>query len=183
MPISYFIKDTSSITEFPKDKEFNVALCDPQTYLHDEVYNKLSELGTLYSLVFSMRPGADKKMIHVDLDATTKIPYWPCLNILLEGQGTMKWFNPDRDGIIQRHAASVYYKSWYNNYGEEIDSWDTGKIALIRTDIPHQAWNFDSDTRRVITIRWSNRKSWEETIEWFRVNFEHDTFTSDKETY
>ena len=172
LPTSYFIKDFNVIPELPENKEFHVSRCDPKLYLQDNIYKKLSELGTLYSLVFSMMPGADKKSIHIDLDASTLEPYWPSLNIIINGQGVMRWFNPAAIGVtLKNNNAGVFYKAWFNNYGEPIDEWNHGKVALVRTDTPHQAWNFDNDIRRIVTIRWSNRRSWEETIDWFNRNF------------
>ena len=171
IPVSYFIKDTNNIPQLPVDKEFQVVACNPKLYLHDEIYEKLSELGTLYSLVFSEKPNTHKGNIHVDLDTKTLEPYWPSLNIVLEGQGIMKWFNPSGKGVIRCNSVGVYFRAWVENYNEPIDEWSTGKIALVRTDTPHQAWNFDDEIRRIVSIRWSNEKSWEETIEWFNRNF------------
>ena len=172
MSVNYFIKDFNSVPTLPPDKQFHVSSCDPKLYLHDDIYEKLSELGTLYSLVFSMLPGADKGSIHIDLDKKTLQPFWPSLNIVIDGQGVMRWFNPAEPGFVLRNLnAGVYYRAWFNNYGDPIDEWNTGKIALVRTDTPHQVWNFDNDIRRMITVRWSNRKTWEETIEWFNRNF------------
>jgi hypothetical protein len=171
IPVTHFIKNIEVIPKLPNNTDIFVSRCDPKLFLHDGVYDKLSELGQLYSLMFSMTPGSDKKNIHVDLDRNTGEPYWPSLNIILEGQGIMKWFNPIGKGEIRRATADVFYKAWFTNYGDPIDSWTTGKIALVRTDTPHQAWNFDEECRRIVTIRWSNRKTWEETIEWFNRNF------------
>lgn len=172
IPVNYFIKNIDVIPKLPENSELFITSCNPKLFLHENIYNKMTELGTLYSLVFSMKPGSDKKNIHVDLDASTGEPYWPSLNIVLDGQGVMKWFNPIGNGIIQRnHRANVNYKAWFTNYGEPIDYWDTGKVALVKTDVPHQAWNLDTDTRRIVSIRWSNRKLWEETINWFNSNF------------
>ena len=170
--VSHFIKDYDIIPTLPSDKQFHVSSCDPKLFLHNDVYQKLSALGTLYSLVFSMCPNADKGSIHIDLDRSTLTPYWPSLNIVIDGQGIMRWFNPLSEGIILRNpSAGVFYKAWFKDYGDPVDEWNSGKVVLVRTDIPHQAWNFDNDTRRMITIRWSNRKTWEETIEWFNRNF------------
>lgn len=171
IPVTHFIKNIDVIPKLPDNTDIVVTSCDPKLFLHEDIYNKLSELGDLYSLMFSMKPESDKKSIHVDLDRKTREPYWPSLNIILDGQGIMKWFNPIGNGVVKRATADVYYRAWFTNYGEPIDSWSTGKVALVRTDIPHQAWNFDNDIRRMITIRWSNRKSWEETIDWFNRNF------------
>jgi hypothetical protein len=136
------------------------------------VYEKMSELGLLYSLVFSMKPGADKKSIHIDIDRKTQTPYWPSLNIVIDGQGVMRWFNPTKPGqMLKNNNTGVFYKAWFHDYGDIVDEWSVGKIALVRTDIPHQVWNFDNGIRRIVSIRWNKKISWEETIEWFNSNF------------
>ena len=150
LPVNCFIKDFEILPTLPPNKQFHVSSCDPKLYLHDEIYQKLSELGALYSLVFSMMPGADKGSIHIDLDATTLIPYWPSLNIVIDGQGVMRWFNPSTPGNILRNSSAG---------------------VLVRTDIPHQVWNLDNDIRRIVSIRWNKKLSWEETINWFNNNF------------
>jgi hypothetical protein len=173
IPVTHFIKNIDVIPKLPENIDSFVTSFNPKLYLHDEIYQKLSELGTLYSLVFSMKPGVDKGSIHIDLDRKTFKPMQPGLNLVLDGQGIMRWFNPDGYGIIKSRPApvSIFYKAWFKNYGEPIDEWSTGKVALVRVDTPHQAWNFDNEIRRIVTIRWLGNKSWEETIEWFNRNF------------
>jgi hypothetical protein len=72
---------------------------------------------------------------------------------------------------MNRTNPKITYKAWFNNYGEPVDIWDTGKIALVRTDVAHQVWNFDNDNRLIASIRWDKKTNWEETIEWFNRNF------------
>ncbi len=68
IPVNYFIKNIEVIPKLPDNTDIVVTSCNPKLFLHENVYNKLSELGELYSLMFSMKPGSDKKSIHVDLD-------------------------------------------------------------------------------------------------------------------
>lgn len=172
IPTSIFIKDTSIIPRLPKDKNMWVNTIDPKLFLTTDAYNKLSILGRLNSLIFEMVPKADKKNIHIDLVSSTLEPAWSGLNIILEGQGIMKWFIPEKDGyVITRKNPKIAYKAWFSDYGEPVDTWSTGKIALVRTDIAHQVWNYDNNNRFIVSIRWSNRTSWEETIDWFKCNF------------
>lgn len=148
---------------------------DPKLCLKDYYYNKLLNLGTkLESLVFYMKPNANKRNIHIDIDKNTLKPYWPSLNILIQGQGIMKWFKPITDSKLRFNSnGKVLYKSWENenDYGEILDVWSTGKVALVRTDIPHNAWNPGVEDRLVISIRWKQCLSWDETLEWFEKNF------------
>jgi hypothetical protein len=173
LPVSHFIKNIDLIPSLPEGDDLMVKGVNTKLFLHDHIYDKLSELGTLGSLVFAMRPLADKKSIHIDLDTHTREPAWPGLNIILEGQGVMRWFNPVTDGIdMKNYKANVHYRAWFNNYGDIVDQWSEGKVALVKIDVPHQVWNFDNDNRRMVTVRWSNKKSWEETIQWFQDNFQ-----------
>jgi hypothetical protein len=175
IPTSIFIKDTSIIPRLPKDKNMWVNTIDPKLFLTTDAYNKLSILGRLNSLIFEMKPNVDKNNIHIDLLGPTLEPVLVGLNIVLEGQGVMKWYVPEKDGyVINRTTPKITDKAWFNNYGEPVDIWDKGKIALVRTDVAHQVWNFDNVNRQIVTIRWDNKISWEETIEWFNRNFPND---------
>jgi hypothetical protein len=170
--VSTLVKDTSMIPRLSENKEFWAMGINPKLFLTNEAYDKLSNLGELTGLIFEMRPNADKKSIHVDLITTTLEPAWSGLNIVFEGQGVMKWFQPEASGyLIQKYNPEVTYRAWFRDYGEPVDVWDKGKIALVRTDVPHQVWNYDETNRFVVSIRWSNRTTWEETIEWFNRNF------------
>jgi hypothetical protein len=172
IPISTLIKDISMIPRLPDNKELWTTHVDPKLFLTDIAYEKLSELGSLIGLVFEMQPNADKKNIHVDIIPSTLETAWSGLNIIFEGQGVMKWFQPESPGyLIKKQNPTIVYRAWFNNYGDPIDIWDQGKIALVRTDVPHQVWNYDDTNRFIVSIRWSNRKSWEETIDWFNRNF------------
>jgi hypothetical protein len=171
-PISDFIKNKDIIPTKPVNSEIFVTFCDPKLYLQDTVYEKLSSLGDLFSLVFCMSPNADKKSIHIDLETTTQKPFWPSLNIVIDGQGVMRWFDPSDEGtIFKGNSVNAYYKAWTSNFGAPIDEWKFGKVALVRTDVPHQVWNFDSTDRRIVSIRWHKRYTWEQTIDWFSTNF------------
>jgi hypothetical protein len=171
IPISTLIKDISMIPRLPDNKELWVNGIDPKLFLTTDAYNKLSILGRLNCLIFEMKPNVDKNNIHIDLLDTLE-PVLSGLNIVLEGQGIMKWYMPEKDGyIMNRTNPKITYKAWFNNYGEPVDIWDTGKIALVRTDVAHQVWNFDNDNRLIASIRWDKKTNWEETIEWFNRNF------------
>jgi hypothetical protein len=155
-----------------ENKLFAVCRVDPAIFLKKHIHEKLSELGNLSSLVFHMKPYADKKNIHVDIDKLSKMPYWPSLNILIKGQGAMKWFSPATPGTLSYNLqGNVYYRYWKeHDYGDTIDEWTNGKVALVRTDIPHNAWNYSNEERLLISVRWSRRTSWEETLDWFDKN-------------
>lgn len=171
IPTSIFIENTHMIPRLPEDKNLCVTRLDPKLFLTAEAYKKLSTLENLSGFIFEMKPNADKKSIHIDLLSTLE-PVRAALNIILEGQGVMKWFMPETEGyVINRTTPKISYKAWFNNYGEPVDVWDSGKIALVKTDVAHQVWNHDSINRLAISIRWSRKLSWEETIDWFNRNF------------
>lgn len=151
------------------DAGFGVTRYDPQMFLTAQWAEILRPLGRLSALLFDMQPAADKGNIHVDLDSRTQEPFWPSLNVILKGQGQMKWFAPQTPGTVKFHdKAQVYYKYWDRDFGPVIDCWDQGRVALVRTDIPHNAWNHDQDLRRVISVRWSNHMSWADTVDYFK---------------
>lgn len=166
--VSDFIPIIDNVPRINNLVAFGVIPCDPKLFLHEKVYNKLNQLGPLSSLIFEMKPNADKGSIHVDIDAKTRTPHWSSLNIIIYGQGVMKWFDPSEEGKLSYNPnGKVFYKYWNSNYGDIIDEWRMGKIAIVRTDIPHQVWNYDEDVRLVVSIRWGNRTSWEETKDFF----------------
>lgn len=172
IPVSTLVKDISMIPRIPENIALWTTHISPKLFLTNEAYDKLSNLGALAGLIFEMKPNTDKKSIHVDLITSTFEPAWSGLNIVIEGQGVMKWFQPEEPGhLIQRENPKIAYRAWFRNYGEPVDVWDKGKIALVRTDVPHQVWNYDDTNRFIVSIRWSNRTAWEETIEWFNRNF------------
>lgn len=84
----------------------------------------------------------------------------------------MKWFKPTTLGKLRISPIGVRYKAWTpdEGYGEVVDEWSHGKVALVRTDIPHNVWNPNQETRLVASTRWEARMTWEETNEWFEKN-------------
>ena len=170
--ITSLVDDISMIPRLPKDQKYWSSEADPKLFLKPNIYSKLNRLGELRGFIFEMAPNTEKHSIHIDMVASTKEPAWSGLNLIFEGQGAMKWFQPEKEGMIIEHPSPKYmYKAWFSNYGDPIDIWDCGKVALVRTDIPHQVWNNNDTNRFIASIRWSNRTSWEETLDWFKYNF------------
>ena len=168
IPVNRLVKSTEHLFRMPEDKPVSATATDPSLLLHDDVYQLLSQLGSLAGLLFEQRSSADKQNIHVDYDKVSMKPFWPCLNIILEGQGIMRWFEPIAKPQLSR-ASGNYYMAWTdpNNYGNVVDEWSAGKVALVRTDIPHNAFNYDDSKRFTVSVRWLKRYTWEETLEWF----------------
>ena len=170
IPVESLIKTLDGVPRLSKDQMLQAVACDPKIFLHDHVYESLSRLGHLGGLVFEMRGNTSKDNIHIDYDRITFKPFWPCLNLILEGSGVLKWFQPETNGVMKT-AGGNYYMAWHKDYGEPIDQWTSGKVALVRTDIPHNAFNYSNETRLSISVRWENRYTWEETLEWFDKEF------------
>ena len=121
-------------------------------------------------MVFYQKSKKDKGTIHTDylsdgcLSTTEFHPY--SLNVILKGQGSMQWFDPIGPGVLSTHNVGVRYRYWpLALKGKTLDTWSTGKVALVKTDVPHQAFNNDAEDRVCISIRWSNMlMPWEELI-------------------
>jgi hypothetical protein len=166
------VVNTHTITPIPDGTDHWSTDLDVNTLLTPGAKRKLSSrFGNLFAIGFSIRPNVDKGSIHIDLETGTLQPFWPSLNVVTSGQGVMRWFKPAKRGSLHKVTEKRFYKAWFSDYGEPIDEWATGKVALVKTDIAHQVWNFDNEIRQIISIRWANRSTWEETVEWFDKEF------------
>lgn len=169
--IESLVKTVDKIPRMPTGEKAMAVACDPQLFLYEHVYDKLSEFGTVVGLVFEMVSGHEKGNIHIDYDKHTNKPFWPALNLILKGQGVLRWFEPSAPGIM-RSAGGNSYMAWdKESYGTILEEWRTGKVALVRTDIPHNAFNIDEGNRLSVSIRWMEQHSWEETLNWFDQEF------------
>lgn len=148
----------SPIDLAPKPIQLATRSIAPKDVLHPSVYNLLTKMGRaskLGGLLFEALPYAQKQQVHVDLYSDGLTPFWPALNIVVEGQGVMRWYNPVGLGkVLYLPEAEVYYRSWdMADRGSIVDEWINGKVVIVRTDVPHQTWNQENTRRKVISIR------------------------------
>jgi hypothetical protein len=121
-------------------------------------------------MVFYQKSKKVKSTVHVDYLSNGNLAngdYHPySLNVIIKGQGSMQWFHPEGSGILRTHAVGVRYRLWpLFQKGSVIDSWDEGKVALVRTDVPHNTFNDDLEDRVCVSIRWKNMlMPWDELI-------------------
>lgn len=137
--------------------------------LNQNLIDLLTPLGLRSELMtFYHKPFFVGKQAHVDITAN-KTFHWYSLNIAIYGQGKMFWFNSVDDGIILNHKDSpedILYIEFNDltALGQPIDVWSQGKIALVKTGIPHYTCNDSIEERLVISIRWDPIISWDESI-------------------
>ena len=121
-------------------------------------------------LVFYTKSKKTKNYIHVDRLTKGDIhigkfhPY--SLNCIIKGQGTMQWFAPKEPGILTHHDVGFQADVWpLSMSGQLIDTWNTGKISLVQTNVPHRAFNDDLEDRVCVSIRWKNMLiPWEKLV-------------------
>lgn len=169
--IESLVKTAEKIPRLPVGEKAMAVACDPRSFLHEHVYDKLSQFGTIVGLAFEMISEHEKGNIHIDYDKHTNKPFWPALNLILEGQGVLRWFEPSAPGTMKSAGGNIYMAWDKASYGTILEEWRTGKVALVRTDIPHNAFNIDDGNRLSVSIRWKEQHSWEETLNWFEQEF------------
>lgn len=163
------LKYCNSILESNKDIELK--LLSSIDILTDTAYQYFNRY-TLHKdiLVFYQKSKKDKGTIHTDYlsdgDLSPNEFHSYSLNVIIKGQGVMQWFKPLGPGVLAQHNVGVKYRYWYSAFkGQLLDSWTEGKVALVKTDVPHQAYNNDVEDRVCVSIRWRNMLiPWEELI-------------------
>ena len=169
---SNLIQHIDKIPRMSDSENLSTKSCDPKEFLWSHVYEKMKNFGELSSLIFEQKYLAEKNDIHIDIQPKRKMPVSHSLNITVFGQGTMRWYKPIGNGILKKNPkANTSYVVWETNFGKILDEWNTDKVALVRTDIPHQAFNYNKETRLTVSLRWTNFVSWSDTIEFFENNF------------
>jgi len=167
IPVDSLVRTLDNLPRLSNGEKAMAVACDPRIFLHEHVYNKLSEFGSLACLVFEMIPNHEKGNVHIDYDKCSNRPFWPALNLILEGQGVLRWFAPSVPGKMRSAGGNIYMAWDKEYYGTMLEEWRTGKVALVRTDIPHNAFNIDNVNRLGVSIRWTKRHGWIETVNWF----------------
>jgi hypothetical protein len=78
-------------------------------------------------------------------------PHHYSFNVLCQGQGTMTWFKrPDEGSKMFRHPndpTRIIYETYEGLTLEPMDHWTDGKVALVRTGLPHGVKNEDNEDR------------------------------------
>ena len=167
----FFFEDVEYIKSL---RQLNSTKVLPSTIFKKEVFEKLKSLSlnnSFTTYIFSKQPNLHTWPIHIDPDFIRA----HCLfafNIIIQGQGVMKWFAVPKDkgqiGTNKVNDAYVYFK-------EEdctlMDEWTEGKCAFVKIDVAHQAWNYDSDERIAISIRWNPGDSYDDVYTKFKEVF------------
>jgi hypothetical protein len=144
--------------------------------LNQKTIDLFSQYGIRKDLMtFYQRPFCYNKKAHIDISLDNSC-HWYSLNIIVYGQGKMMWFNPSfkKDIFGHKNDSNILYIDFedYTVLGNPIDIWSSGKIALVKTGIPHHTHNDDSVERLVVSIRWDPIFTWDSTIELIN-NFIH----------
>jgi hypothetical protein len=127
-----------------------------------------------YLMLFLRKANNLKEGIHTDY-ATEEQPHHYSLNIICKGQGIMTWFQRPAEGSqMFRHPTDpngIIYETYNSLALESIDQWADGKIALVRTGIPHGVINDSFEDRICLSIRIDNY-GWEQAKEIYNNFFQ-----------
>ena len=147
----------------------SLEILSPEAYAYFSPYGLRKNLMTFYN-----QPNYNKiGPAHIDyINAEDKHLY--SLNISIYGQGQMNWYYTNNSGKIYRHLRDpkhILYETFENveMLGDPIDVWKEGKVALVRTDIPHLVYNDNDSERLVLSIRWENHFDWDGAVEFVQT--------------
>jgi hypothetical protein len=140
-------------------------------------YTYLKQYGLRdYLMLFLRKAGNIKKDIHTDY-VTEEQPHHYSFNVICKGQGTMTWFNRPVEGSqMFRHPndpTRIIYETYNGLTLDPVDQWTDGKIALVRTGIPHGVMNDSSEDRICLSIRIDDY-GWEQAREIYNSFFNNE---------
>jgi hypothetical protein len=142
--------------------------------LQSKFFNYLKPYGLRnYLMLFLQKVGDLNEKIHTDY-IEEKTPHHYSCNIICNGQGTMTWFKEQVNGSeIRRHPNdpdNVLYKTYTGLTMIPVDQWVDGKIALVKTGVPHGVKNNGTEDRVCLSIR-INDHGWETAKELYKNYF------------
>lgn len=138
--------------------------------LKPDLYDYLKPYGVRDRLMLFFQPPHDlDPRIHTDYISKEETHFYS-FNILCRGQGTMIWYErPEQGSEMLAHANSpnhIFYEVYPNLDLKKIAEWNSGKVALVRTDIPHGVINDSNELRVCLSVR-INNFGWEKAKEIF----------------
>jgi hypothetical protein len=129
-----------------------------------------------YLMLFLRKSGNLNENIHTDY-VTEDDTHHYSFNVLCQGQGTMTWFKrPDEGSKMFRHPndpTRIIYETYEGLTLEPMDRWTDGKVALVRTGLPHGVKNEDAENRICLCIRIDDY-GWEQAKEIYNNFFKND---------
>ena len=129
-----------------------------------------------YLMLFLRKAGNLNENIHTDYVTEDNTHHYS-FNVLCQGQGTMTWFKrPDEGSKMFRHPndpTRIIYETYEGLTLEPIDHWTDGKVALVRTGIPHGVKNEGSENRICLSIRIDDY-GWDQAKEIYNNYFKNE---------
>lgn len=145
--------------------------------LQPNFFSYLKQFGLRDKLMlFLQNAGDTTNRIHTDY-ASEDTRFHHSFNVICSGQGTMTWFRrPNDGGFIYRHPNNpkhILYEIYPEAQLEALDHWTAGKVALVRTCVPHGVTNNYPEDRVCLSIR-TDDHGWEEDKKildtYFKIN-------------
>ena len=174
--LSSILKDYSNL--IVDKKKYDRWPVKPHLVIQDDIFDLFSKWGTPKILIAQL-PVNSGGMLHSDRDQINLNNHHhnPAINMLLSGTHIMNWYEMDIPGeiaLMGKTAGTIVIPGvthsttlWRNELGRVIDTWTTGDVAAVRTDVPHKVFNTGNTPRTTLSIRWYEYEiSWEEFLDW-----------------
>jgi len=171
LPDHYFSKDDHKT---PETRVFNKYI--KTTDLNKETLDWFlsNGLSVEHSMIFSYLPH-HKTSIHTDGHGKTNDCMYSAINFSIGGAGSIEWHEPVDSSSISSPKRTAIAKSPYHyidrNKAKLLDTYEIKNPVLIDVATYHCGINDSDEHRYSLTLRWSPRTNFQQSLEIFKPYF------------